>query len=127
MTISQTAFLSEILAGAPIPVSKLAYFRRRFRNRIHSAVLSEFMRLEKTNKISRAVLARRIGCRPEQVTRWLGAPGNWTLDTVSDLLLAMACEPALSISSLGDSEMVKQASDQQHSTTLIHDDATAIE
>ena len=41
-------------------------------------------------------MARRIHKRPEQITRLLGAPGNWTLDTVSDLLLGMGFEPELS-------------------------------
>lgn len=100
MTTSQTSFLSEILSGQPIPIGKLAYFRARLSNKIHELVLSEFMRLEQENKITKAELARRIGRKPEQVTRWLGAPGNWTSETFSDLLLGMGCEPALAVSSL---------------------------
>lgn len=103
MTTSQISFLSEILSGAQIPIGKLAYFRARLSNKIHELVLSEFMRLERENKINRAELARRVGRKPEQVTRWLGAPGNWTIETLSDLLLGMGCEPALSISSLAES------------------------
>lgn len=97
MTTSQISFLSEILSNESIPAGKLAYFRRRLSNRLHALVLSEFARLEKEGKITRAELARRIGRRPEQVTRWLGASGNWTLDTLSDLLLGMKCEASLSV------------------------------
>ena len=43
--------------------------------------------------ITRAQLARRSGKRPEQVTRMLGSPGNWTLETLTGLLLAMGCIP----------------------------------
>lgn len=94
MTTSQeNSFLSEIQSGEPIPVAKLAYFRGRLSNRIHALVLEEFARLENEKKITRAELARRIARKPEQITRWLGTPGNWTFDTFSDLLLGMGCEP----------------------------------
>jgi hypothetical protein len=53
------------------------------------AALTLVMREFKKAGISRATLARRLGKRPEQVSRLLGGPGNWTLDTVSDLLFAI--------------------------------------
>ena len=40
--------------------------------------------------LTQAELARRMGRRPEVVSRMLGAPGNWRLDTVSDLLFAIS-------------------------------------
>ena len=94
MVISQVQFFNEILDldRSTIPLGKIAFFRERFRNRLHQLVLQKFITLEDTRGFSRADLARRIGRKPEQVTRWLGAPGNWTLDTVSDLLLGMAAE-----------------------------------
>ncbi len=100
MTTSQTAFLSEILGDEKIPAAKLAYFRRRLSNHVYAAVVNEFLKLEKAGLINRAELAKRIGRRPEQVTRWLGSSGNWTIETVSDLLLAMKCEPLVSIAPL---------------------------
>ena len=105
MTTSQTAFLSEVLGTEMIPPSKLAYFRRRLSNHIYATVLKEFLRLEKAGLISRAKLAQRIGRRPEQITRWLGSSGNWTIETLSDLLLAMKCEPSISISSLTNAQI----------------------
>jgi hypothetical protein len=102
MTTSQTSFLSEILGSEAIPPGKLAYFRGRLSNAIHSLVLAEFARLENEGLITRAELARRIGRRPEQVTRWLGSAGNWTIDTFSDLLLAMKCEPSVSLTRLAN-------------------------
>jgi hypothetical protein len=102
MTTSQTSFLSEILGNEPISSGKLAYFRGRLSNAIHALVLDEFARLENEGRITRAELARRIGRRPEQVTRWLGSAGNWTIDTFSDLLLAMKCEPSVSLTRLAD-------------------------
>lgn len=84
--------LSEIAAGEPIPADKLAYFQARFRNRLYSFVMTKFLEAERNGRLTRAELARRIGRRPEQITRLLGAPGNWTLDTASDLLLGIAAE-----------------------------------
>lgn len=78
-----------------LPPGKFAYFRERQRNRLHEVVLREFLR----SKLTKAELARRMGKKPEQVTRWLAAPGNWTLDTVSDLLLAISAgELAIDVS-----------------------------
>lgn len=126
MTTSQTSFLSEILSGQPIPIGKLAYFRARLSNRIHELVLSEFMRLSEGGKITKAELAKRIGRKPEQVTRWLGASGNWTIETLSDLLLAMGREPKLALIDLVDQRPLEAAhmgsprlGTPTHETTLV--------
>jgi hypothetical protein len=60
--------------------------RERNRGHAYNLVLEEFER----SGISRAVLADRLGKAPEIITRWLGTPGNWTLDTLSDLLYAIS-------------------------------------
>ena len=99
-TYQQDSFLSEILEGEKIPLGKLAYFRERLRNRLYDLVITEFLKQEEAKKLTRTDVARRIGRRREQVTRWFGAPGNWTIDTVSDLMLAMGTEPSFSVSSL---------------------------
>lgn len=84
-----------------IPEEKLAYFRARLKNRFFDFVLREISAQQKQGKreSTRAAVAKRLGKRPEQITRWLGVPGNWTLDTVSDLFLAIsASEPVVSAS-----------------------------
>jgi hypothetical protein len=106
-TYPPTPFLFEVLnKEGVIPLGDLAYFRGRLSNRIHELVLSEFAEQERKNKTSRADLARRIGRKPEQITRWLGSPGNWTLDTISDLLLGMGLELGLSIKSLSGQQTI---------------------
>jgi hypothetical protein len=90
MTTSRKAsFLSEIAEGERIPANKLAFFQERLRNRLFDYVLKKFL---EQKGLTKAELARRIGQSPERITRLLGAPGNWTLDTVSDLLLGIAAE-----------------------------------
>lgn len=101
-TSRKKPFLSEILNDEPIPIGKLAYFRERFRDRLYELVVEEFLKKEESG-LTRAEVARRIGRRPEQITRWLGAPGNWTLETVSDLLLAISkAEPDIKLLNLDD-------------------------
>ncbi|GEM_PF-2479778 len=101
-TSQQIPFLSDVLSGEKIPAGKLAYFRARLTNRFHELFLRQFVTLSKEGKITRAQLAKRIGRKPEQLTRWLGSPGNWTIETFSDLLLGMGYEPMLFVSSLAE-------------------------
>ena len=42
------------------------------------------------SRLSQADLARRLGRGTDVVCRLLGGPGNWTLDTISDLLFAIS-------------------------------------
>jgi hypothetical protein len=82
-----------------LPPEILAYFRAALRDRFHDLVLEEFTRQKsKHSDLTQAEIARRLGKRPEQINRWLGSSGNWTIDTLSDLLLAIcAGVPRLSV------------------------------
>jgi hypothetical protein len=94
MNIFQTQFLNEICAGHDgpvIPESKRVYFQERFRGIVFDFLINLFVR-ENNNGLTKAKLARRIGKSPEVINRWLGAPSNLTLDSVSDLLLGICAE-----------------------------------
>lgn len=39
--------------------------------------------------VTKATLARRLGKDPAQISRLLGASGNWTIDTFAELLFAI--------------------------------------
>jgi hypothetical protein len=94
MPTYQTQLLNEISLGhdgPTIPPAKLAYFQERLRGRIFDFIIGRFLDEEK-NGLNQAKLARRIGKRAEVVNRWLGAPSNLTLDTISDLLVGIAAE-----------------------------------
>jgi hypothetical protein len=90
------SFLTEVRDGKPISVGKKEYFRARLKSRLHQLVVNEFIRHEDLG-LTQAEFARRIGKRIEVINRLLGAPGNWTLNTVSDLLLGMGGEPELAV------------------------------
>lgn len=94
MSTSQMQFMNEIQAGhdgAPIPEAKRVYFQERSRNRFFEFLLNKFLEQQKRG-LTKAKLARRIGKTPDAVNRWLAAPSNLTLDTVSDLLLGINAE-----------------------------------
>jgi hypothetical protein len=89
--------LHEILSGDPISDGTLEHFRTRFRERLYELVLSEY-RKQAEKGMTKRHIAHRINRRPEQITRWLGAPVNWTLETVSDLLLVISqAEPIVGL------------------------------
>jgi hypothetical protein len=92
ITFPKMSFLSEIQNRAPIPPGKRAYFQTRLKNRLYNFVVTKFLEEERAGNLTRAELARRIGRKPEVITRILKSPGNWRLDTVSDLLLGIAGE-----------------------------------
>jgi hypothetical protein len=94
MSTSQEQFFSELAAGhsgPTIPEAKRVYFQTRLRNRLFNFILAKFAS-EQERGLTKAKLARRIGKPSEVINRWLGAPGNLTLDTISDLLLGIGAE-----------------------------------
>ena len=89
----RTHFWSEIEdLNAQIPEGKLEYLREQVRNDLYHFVIAKFLEQEETRGLNKADLARRLACDPARLNRLLGAPGNWTLKTVSDLLVGIAGE-----------------------------------
>jgi hypothetical protein len=86
------SILSELEAGLPIPLEKRAYFHARVLNGFYQYVLGKFLEEERAGRLTRAELARRIGRKPEVISRLLGAPGNWGLETATDLLIGICGE-----------------------------------
>ncbi|WP_138509615.1 helix-turn-helix domain-containing protein [Maricaulis alexandrii] len=68
-----------------------AYFGQRARNAWSNYILERFAKAE-SDGLTKAELARRIGKRPEQISRILSAPGNWTIETIQELLLGICAE-----------------------------------
>lgn len=86
MNTSPNSTLSEPSGSDRVPIWTLGYFRVRNKQRIYSLVVNEFKR----SGLSQADLARRLGKKPDIVCRWLAAPTNWTLNSISDLLFAIS-------------------------------------
>jgi hypothetical protein len=125
MTTYQTSFLSELAGGGKISAGTRAYFQDRLQNRLYNLVINNLIETQsQTPQFTQSNLSERISKRPEQVSRWLSSPGNWTLDTVSDLLLGI-CGGELDLS-------INKVSDQITCNTnwpkwLSNENTTAIE
>lgn len=89
MTSQPTSFLSEVLSESPIRPGKKVYFRERLKSSFHETIVNLFREKRNSGEMTRAELARKIGKRPEQITRILNASGNLRLSTVSDVLLGL--------------------------------------
>lgn len=78
-----------------IPASQLAYIKTRTKLRMFELVHQELRK----SGLTQAELAARLGKGTDRISRILGAPGNWTLDTASELLFAISggtLDPAVS-------------------------------
>lgn len=87
----QTQFLSEVIDSETISPGTQAYLEVRAQNKFYDYVIKKFREKER-HGFTTADLARRIGRRPEVVTRWLSAPRNWTISTLSLLLVGICAE-----------------------------------
>lgn len=76
----------------PLSRRVIAYYRRRQQNRIFSQIAQFFAHEAERGKITRKEMAEKLSKDPAQVSRWLSAPSNLTLDTISDILLSMGAE-----------------------------------
>lgn len=94
MSTSRTGLLFKPRPGERVPTTAFAYLRSRAKRHAYDLVMREFKR----SGITKAELARRLGKSPAEVSRMLGGPANWTIQTVSDLLFAISAgEPTWGI------------------------------
>jgi hypothetical protein len=101
VTTSRTASVwTEFDASTQLQQRTLGYFRGRLGNKFYQLILEKFEERKKAG-FSKARLARRIHKAPEQITRLFNAPGNWTIDTVADILLGLGYEANVSLVAVG--------------------------
>lgn len=70
----------------------ISYYRQRYQNRFFAKLAAWVEEEAQREHITKKDLAERMGKDPGQLSRLLGQPSNLTLDTVSDLLLALDAE-----------------------------------
>lgn len=72
---------------------EVAFYRQRLKNRIFTVIVKFFADEAARRGVTKKDIALYLDRDPAQITRWLSAPSNMTLDTISDLLLALEAEP----------------------------------
>jgi len=73
-------------------VREVEYYRRRFQNRVFTKVVDFVTTEAQRDHITKKEMAERLGKDPAQLSRLLSQPSNLTLDTISDILLALDAE-----------------------------------
>lgn len=77
---------------APKKERDVFYFRKRLKNRFFGKIVSFFAEEAEQKGITKKDIAIALNRDPAQISRWLSSPTNMTLDSMSDLLLAMDAE-----------------------------------
>ena len=95
MTTSQQTAISTAISGRePISSAAMAWVSSRTRNNFFDYVHQK-LRLAEAEGLTRKQLACRMGKSPTCLSHILSSPSNWTLDTVSELLVGIANEEAI--------------------------------
>jgi hypothetical protein len=70
----------------------VVYYRQRQKNRVFADLVKFFAEEAERTGMTKKELSELLDKDPAQITRWLSAPSNFELDTLSDVLLALGAE-----------------------------------
>jgi len=84
-TFHETSLLAEPSGDERIDERALGYVTQTARDDVFDMVANACVEAG----VTRANIARRLGKDPAQVSRLLNSPGNWTIDTIAELLFAI--------------------------------------
>jgi transcriptional regulator with XRE-family HTH domain len=76
----------------PKPIRDIAYYQQRFRNRVFLKFVSFVTEQACAQHLTQKDIAERARKDPAVISRILSNPSNLTLDTISDVLLALDAE-----------------------------------
>jgi hypothetical protein len=85
-TYHTTSALSNPIGDERIPEGVFEYLQLRNRMNVFTVVQNEFL----NSGITQSTLAKRMGKGSDRICHLLAAPGNWTMDTASDVLFAIS-------------------------------------
>jgi hypothetical protein len=108
------------LEDTAIDPALLSYFHSMAQNEAHDLVLTLFLAAADREGVNKAFLARRMDKSPEQVTRWLGGSGNWTLETLTNLLVALGYKPKFSAERLSAMRQDNEHHDLAHPAIVVN-------
>lgn len=77
-----------------VPEDVLEHFRLHLQYAVHDYILTLFNeQADGPFELTQKKLCTRLHKDPARISRLLGDPGNWTLNTLSDLLVGMGVDP----------------------------------
>ena len=94
ITFQKTPVKSEIEGDGRLSAGTLGYLCARNRDAWFDYVHQKLAAAE-ARGVKRSDIAARLGKSPSRLSKLLAAPGNWTLDTVTELLVAIDREEAV--------------------------------
>lgn len=68
---------------------ELRFYRRYHQNQIFNEIVGYFASLAEKGELTKSDIAKKLRKHPSQITNWFTEPGNFSIDTISDLLVAM--------------------------------------
>lgn len=110
MTFSQEPYQHAISRNEPIRVRETSYFAQRLRHHVFGRVVAAFAERAEHLGLTKAKLAQLLDKDAGQINRLLSLPSNMTLETLSNLSLAMGYEPEICLVPL----------DEPSSTNYVH-------
>lgn len=98
MTSLQDTLLADLAPDGTPSKGTRAYLAVRTQGEWYDFVVKKFLAEESAGRLTRAELARRTGKSPAVISRLLGRPANWTLETLSSLLAGVSTEETVPMS-----------------------------
>lgn len=93
MTSSQAEYRERIGKNEALPKRLRSYYQQRFQQQVFARIAKAFAERAETLDIKKSTIAALLDKDPGQVNRLLSHPTNLTLDTLSDIALALNFEP----------------------------------
>jgi hypothetical protein len=95
MTFFQELYQDSIGKNEPISVRDKSYQTQKFRQQVFGRIAKAFADRAATFGLTKAKVAILLDKDQAQINRMLAVPANLTLDTVSELALALNLEPKI--------------------------------
>ncbi|WP_293962092.1 helix-turn-helix transcriptional regulator [Sneathiella sp.] len=104
MSFSQEPFrVNTLNPNEPIGEEDLAYFRQRMKNRAFQEIMRLFVDRAEKDGLTKSNIASKLEKDKSQISRMFAGPMNWTIDTLSDLSLALGYEASVVFNDLSSS------------------------
>lgn len=102
MTSSQEQYRESIGRSEPIPVRLRAYYKQRFQQKAFARLAKAFAERAEEFDLTKSGIAVLVDRDKAQINRLFAHPSNMTLDTYSELALALNFEPTLLLEDLNE-------------------------